>query len=152
MAKTKVVFIGNPISGDDGIGLFLYHELKKEKTLDNYELIEAGTIGIDLVSLIKNGEKVIIVDAICSSEEVGKVGLIDPKKLKPNTNLVSPHDFGVEETLALIKTIHPKTRINIIGISIKEPKAFCDGLSKGLMTKMPRIKEEIIGLILKETK
>lgn len=149
MKKHKIVFIGNPLSGDDGVGPFLYKELKKESAFNEYNLIEAGTIGINLISLIEDSEKVIIIDAVHSKHEVGKVVVIDSKSIKSNKNPVSPHDFGVEQTIALIKNLHPQIDITIIGISIKEPKAFCNELSKELKAKIPEIKKEIKRLILR---
>jgi len=56
----KVVFIGNPLGGDDGIGPFLFKELYSHPKLQKFELLELGVIGFDLISYIEPKDKLIL--------------------------------------------------------------------------------------------
>lgn len=146
----KVVFIGNPLMGDDGIGPYLYKELKEDTRLKDFELMELGVIGLGLVNYIGDNDKLIIVDALCSDGCEGKAVLLSEKDLTADMRLVSQHDFGVEQAAELIRSWKPKLRgISLVGIKIKKAKKFSDRLSPGLMKQIPRLKKEAVRLILK---
>ena len=147
----KVFFMGNPLLGDDGIGPHLYSELKEEKRLGNIELHDAGSAGLNLISLIDDGDRIIIVDAIISKEskeDIGNVMAIDEKDICHEIPAVSAHDIGLGQTIRLIreyaKEIPP---IKIIGITAKHignsPK-----LSREIKKNMEKIKEDVVRKIL----
>jgi hydrogenase maturation protease len=125
MSSVKVVFIGNPLGGDDGIGPYLYTELQNHPVLQTYELMELGVIGLDLLSYVQDGDMLIIVDAVRSTKDVGKVVLLEEEDLSNDVNLISQHDFGVEQTAAIIRAYIPGVqKINIIGIQVKTVTSF----------------------------
>lgn len=151
----KVIFMGNLIAGDDGIGPFLYHQLKDNHKLKDFKLLELGVIGLDIVSYIEENDKLIIVDAVHSEKkgEVGKVLLLEEKDLSKNLSLVSQHDFGVEQTTAILRTHYPKLKkIHLIGINVHKVKAFKDKLSKEIRKKIHEIKEKVIKYIIQIAK
>ncbi|MBN2367873.1 hydrogenase maturation protease, partial [Candidatus Woesearchaeota archaeon] len=144
----KVIFVGNSISGDDGIGPFLYNELKNEQKLSNYQLLELGVIGFDMISYISEEDKLIIVDAVYDEKKTGEVVLLDEKDLSKDISVVSMHDFGVEQTSSMIRSFMPGIRkISVVGICIKRPKVFSTELSSQLKSRIPEIKEKVIKYI-----
>jgi len=179
-ANLKVVFIGNPLGGDDGIGPFLYNELKDHPSLKGYELLELGVIGLDLISYVEENDTLVIVDAFHSKKpkkpsgtskpskeettenikdisdfdmgevDVGDVVLLEEKELTADFNLVSQHDFGVEETVAVLRAYTPGLKkIYVIGIKVSRLNAFTDKLSEELTKKIPEIRDEVIKHILR---
>jgi len=141
----KVIFIGNPLAGDDGIGPCLYNELKEDPRLKDYKLLDLGVIGIDLISYVEDNDKLIIVDAVHSDKDVGKVQLLEEKDLTSDLPIVSQHDFGVEETAGILRVFKPKLRkINLIGINVNSVSAFSNKLSDDLVSNMTAIKESVI--------
>lgn len=149
----KVIFVGNPLGGDDGIGPYLFNELKDNPILKNFELLELGVIGLDMISYVNDYDKLIIVDAVRSGTdskcEIGTVKIYDEKDLTPDFSLVSQHDFGVEQTAAILRFHLPKLKkINVVGISVQNVNAFNDKLSEGLIEKLPNIKEQVIKSII----
>ncbi|MCD4844706.1 MAG: hydrogenase maturation protease [Methanosarcinales archaeon] len=147
---TKVIFVGSILRGDDGIGPFLYNELKDHPELRGFEMLELGVIGFDMISYIEEGDRLIIVDAVHTIKDIGKVVVLKEKDLSQELSLVSQHDFGVEQTAALlrryIKDLQP---ITVIGINVTETASFIDVLSKEIMTMIPGIKTEVVKKIIK---
>jgi hydrogenase maturation protease len=149
----KVVFIGNYVGGDDGIGPFLFEKLKDDKRLADFELMELGVIGFDLISYVGDGDRLIIVDAVRSDGKIGDVVRLKEINLSKDLKLISQHDFGVEETATILRSHYPKIKsIDVVGIKVNQPKAFTVGLSKELIKKLPQIQEEVIKEIIKISK
>jgi len=62
---------------------------------------------------------------------------------------VSQHDFGVEQTAAILRTYMPDLhKINIVGILVSKTQPFSDKLSPELMKKIEHIKKEVVDKIL----
>ena len=147
--STKVVFIGNLLGGDDGIGPFLYNELKDETRLKDFELLELGVIGFDLISYIEENDKLIIVDAVHSETDIGEVVLIHEQDLSKELSLVSQHDFGIEQTAAILRAYSEDLKkIAVVGIKVKQINAFSDKLSDELMNKIQTIRADVVNLII----
>jgi hydrogenase maturation protease len=150
--STKIVFIGNILGGDDGIGPHLYNELKDHDQLKGFKLIEGSVIGLDLLSYIEKNDHLIIIDAINSSDAIGEVFNINKKDLRRQTSLVSQHEIGVGETCRIIRFFDPTVRIDIIGICVKRINAFNNELSEEILRKIPDIKQKVVKSIIELTK
>lgn len=146
----KVVFIGNPFAADDGIGPFLFQELKNHEDLQSFELLELGVIGFDLISYIEDNDTLIIVDAVHSDDDVGKVVLLGESDLTKDLHVVSQHDFGVEQTTAILRNYKPSMKeINFIGIKVSHIQPFSNTLSDELTNNIERIKQDVLHNIKK---
>lgn len=151
--KPKIVFIGNPLGGDDGIGPYLFTKLENNPKFKHVELLELGVVGFDLISYVQDTDTLIIVDAVRSNKDIGKVVILEEKDLTPDLQVVSQHDFGVEQTVAILKSFEPRLKnIHIIGIFVKDISAFNDKLSTEILNKISDIKKEVISKILSLTK
>ncbi|MBN1792447.1 hydrogenase maturation protease [Candidatus Woesearchaeota archaeon] len=149
--SVKVFFVGNPFGGDDGVGPALYSLLKDDSKLKDFELMEAGVIGFDMVSFIEDEDQVIIVDALkCVDEnEVGEVKVLAESELEPEVSVVSEHDFGVEKTAQIMRMYKPRMKsLSIIGVKVKHLQGFSEQLTPRLQSILPRIKEDIRKSIL----
>lgn len=146
----KVFFIGNVLAGDDGIGPFLFTELKDHPKLADFELMEMGVIGFDLISYIEESDHVIIVDAVHSKKDFGSVLILDENDLSKDLSVVSQHDFGVEQTATVLRTYMPNLKtISIVGILVGNAGAVTNKLSPDLIKDISRIKDEVVASILK---
>jgi len=64
--KTIVLGVGNLILGDDGVGIHVVNEIKKQIKNPDITIDEAITGGMNLLDLLLGYEKAIIVDAVKS--------------------------------------------------------------------------------------
>lgn len=150
MSKTKIVFLGNVLGGDDGIGPYLYNELKHHPSLKNYSLFELGVIGFDLISYVEDNDTLIIVDAVVaqSENEIGNVVILKEKDLTPAVSLISQHDFGVEETATILRTYTNIKDMYVIGIKVGSLKSFSNEISPEIKEKLPKIKNKVTRYIM----
>jgi len=148
---TKVLFIGNRIAGDDGIGSRLYDELKDEPKLKDVKIIEAGVMGLDIISYFEETDRLIFVDAIHleNNKNIGDVILFSEDRLPKEVKVLSQHDFGLEQTLSLLRVAMPRLeKTNIIGIVVGDVKVMVRGLSKELEKNLGKIKDDVLNKIM----
>jgi len=140
----KIVFIGNIFGGDDGIGPYMYKELCGHQDLQDFDVMELGVIGFDLLSEVKKDDHLIIIDALRADEKYGEVIKVDDQMLQANFSLVSQHDFGVEQTTAMLKAYNPTMKVDIFGIKVKSLTAFNPNISKEILDKTEEIKISLL--------
>jgi hydrogenase maturation protease len=151
--KTIILGIGNPILGDDGIGVHIVRKLKeKHFHLPDVTIEEAQTGGMNLTDLIRGYEKAILIDAVCiNNVSHGCIKRFDIHDIS-TVHSCNPHDVSLLEAIELSKKIGdtsiPK-EIIIIGINLKEiPKEFSDTLSP----QIARIVPKAIVMVISELK
>jgi hydrogenase maturation protease len=143
----KLFFIGNSLAGDDGIGPYLYEELKNNLDLKKYKMFNLGVLGLDIIEFLEEEDTLILVDATYTKDPdcVGNVILIKESELNINVSLPYCHDFGIEQTAKIIRSYLPYLKpINIIGIKVTKAKAFSDGLSIELKKNISKIKDNVL--------
>ncbi len=102
-AGTVVLGLGNPLMGDDGLGLAVLGRLVEQWDFSPpVELVDGGTWGMNLLPLIEDAEKLILLDAIRTGAAPGTVVELEraaiPRYL---AHKLSPHQVDLKEVLAL---------------------------------------------------
>ena len=88
--KTLVFGIGNLLRSDDGVGLHIIEHLRKENLGDAADLKE-GSTGLDILDAIKGYDRMILVDAIKSAGEPGKIYKLSVEDFQ---NIETLHSFS----------------------------------------------------------
>lgn len=107
MKRVLILGLGNPLLGDEGIGLRVVEELKGLELPDGVTVAEGGTSGLGLVGLMEGYQRVIIVDAADMGHPPGHVVRFTPSEaqLKTAEALLSLHQVGLGEVLALAEAL-----------------------------------------------
>lgn len=146
----KIIGFGNKYRSDDGVGIRVIEELEKLDFFEDIEIIDGGTSGTDLIFLVKDCRKVIIIDAVDTGQNIGDVVNIkvnDIKEfIKRDYKSLSLHDLNLADIFSLLKALKINADISIIGVRPKNID-FGDKLSPEIEEKIP----EIISIIKKET-
>ena len=73
--KIAILGFGNPVREDDGVGIYVIEQLKKQLgEVENIDIHDMGTSAFEVLFQLKGREKIILVDAVINSgEEVGTV-------------------------------------------------------------------------------
>jgi hydrogenase maturation protease len=102
MARVVVLGIGNVLNSDDGLGPFVARTLQAGWDLDgDAEVLDAGTPGMDIISLLHGAEAAIFLDAVRDQGAPGDVKRYDRAEIvKGGTKTsMSPHEPGLREAL-----------------------------------------------------
>ncbi len=103
--KTAVLGVGNILLSDEGIGVRAVEALGERYELPaDVEIIDGGTMGLDLLPFIEHKERLLIVDAVNIGEPPGTIAVIEgddiPKFLAIK---MSVHQIGLPEMLSAAK-------------------------------------------------
>jgi hydrogenase maturation protease len=98
-----VLGLGNPLMGDDGLGLAVLDRLREEWDIpDEVELVDGGTWGMTLLPLIEDAERLVLIDAIRTGAPEGTVVELERDRLpRYLAHKLSPHQIDLKEVLAL---------------------------------------------------
>ncbi len=144
-----VLGIGNPLMGDDGVGIKVVEMLKEMDLPENVAVEEAGLPGWGLASWFENRSEVLIVDAVKMGLTPGSWRRLDPYEFQVivEENALSLHQGDLACGLALSQALDmlpPKLQIYGIEPANLEPGA---GLSPEVCASLEefvtRISEDI---------
>lgn len=135
--------VGNLLQADDGVGVHAVREMMKLGLPDSVEIIDGGTAGIDLSSLIEDRTRVIVIDAVDGGMEPGTLFRFAPEDivLQPE-GMNSLHQIGLLEAVRMAQLVGraPEGAV-IIGVQ----PAIVDwgmSLSEPVRNRLPRIISE----------
>jgi hydrogenase maturation protease len=137
-----VLGIGNILLRDEGVGCHVVHALEGIP-LPDVKIIDGGTCP-DLLQLLEDADKLVIVDAVKGGGTPGQIYRFHLEDItleqKP---FLSLHDVGLVDNLMLMKFWHSVDEAVVIGV---EPKQVDWGLelSADLQGKMPQIIDAIL--------
>lgn len=102
-AGTVVLGLGNPLMGDDGLGLAVLAKLRDEWEMpERVTLVDGGTWGMNLLPVIEDAAEVVLLDAIRTRVPAGTVVELEREQLpRYLAHKLSPHQVDLKEVLAL---------------------------------------------------
>lgn len=99
---TIVVGLGNPLMGDDGVGLAALARLRQLTFEPPVELVDGGTWGMNLLPVIEGAERLLLLDAITSGQAPGSRVVLEREEIpRYFSTKLSPHQVDLREVLAV---------------------------------------------------
>lgn len=136
-----IIGLGNPLKADDGIGVRLIQELKEKNLPSNVSVHDAGTGGMKVLHVLKDFEKVIIVDAVRFGGEAGDFLFFTPDEVRSLNESKSAHDSNIFKVLELSEKLEElPEKLIFMGIEPKNTGRE-DNLSSELEAKVPKFTE-----------
>ncbi len=129
--RVLLVAIGNEFRCDDGVGLVVGCRVR-ELNLSGVEVLSVAGEGGDLLSVWKNCDTVILVDAVRSGSAVGTIHCIDLENrgIPSEFSGTSTHALGIAESVELARVLGTlPRRCLFVGIEVA---------NVGMGTKMSR--------------
>jgi len=102
-SPTIVIGLGNPLMGDDGLGIAALERLRERWDVPaEVELVDGGTWGMNLLPVIESAGRVLLIDAITVGAQPGTEVVI-PRARLPRylATKISPHEVDLRDVLAL---------------------------------------------------
>lgn len=118
--KTVLVLgIGNLVMSDDAVGVMVAQRLQQEyRFADNVEILDGGTLGLDLLPKLENITNLIMIDAVETGLKAGTCVRLCGQELPIALQTkVSPHQMGLKDLLAVSELMgHVPKEMVLIGV------------------------------------
>ncbi|HWA40234.1 MAG TPA: HyaD/HybD family hydrogenase maturation endopeptidase, partial [Gemmatimonadales bacterium] len=146
MPRTLVLGLGNPLMGDDGLGLAALQRLREEYEIPEMVfLVDGGTWGMNLLPLVESAEDLVLVDAINTNAVPGTVIRLERDELpRYFAHKLSPHQIDLREVLALAEWRQTLPR-DLVALGI-QPLAV--ELGEGLSLPVANAMEDLVELVV----
>ncbi len=144
--RILVLGVGNPILSDDSIGLHIASEL--EKKISNADVKTSSLAGLDIIEFAIDYDVVIIIDALYTGGEVGKISRLTSEDFRRQHG-VSSHDTGLIEAIDAGRLLFNRRipeKIILYTIEVENVTTFSENLSPKVEAAIP----EAINLIRNE--
>jgi len=142
-----VLGIGNILLRDEGVGVRVIEQMQKMLLPEEVELVDGGTAGADLLDVLAERQKVIVVDAVQADCDPGTVLRFTADDLvQPDRVGISLHELGLGQALTMTKQLGCAPG-NVVVLGIK-PKDIACGLD--LSPEIASCVPEVIRLVLEE--
>lgn len=146
--KILVLGIGNTIMSDDGVGAKVVQELQREFHFPSgVDVVDGGTLGLDLLPLFEGRSHVIMVDAVETGKRPGSCVRLTGAELPAALEAkLSPHQIGLKDLLGVAQlTGRALPELVLIGV---QPKSIAVGSE--LTAEVNLQMETMKGAVLKE--
>ncbi|HIJ87848.1 MAG TPA: HyaD/HybD family hydrogenase maturation endopeptidase [Desulfuromonadales bacterium] len=114
-----VLGIGNLVMGDDGVGVMVAQILQQRYRFPgNVEIMDGGTLGLDLLPKLENISHLILIDAVETGEKAGTCMRLYGQELPIALETkLSPHQMGLKDLLAVSELMgHSPQEMVLIGV------------------------------------
>ena len=140
-----VLGVGNPLMGDDGLGIAVVALLRSRYSeRPELQIVDGGTWGMNLLHIIENARRLMIVDAIDHGEPPGSRIELEREELPRYFSInLSPHQLDLREVLGLAElrgTLPEETFA--VGVQPERVELSLD-LSPVVATKLPGLLADI---------
>ena len=117
--KITVLGVGNILLQDEGVGVRVIEEMTRRYSFpENVEVLDGGTLGMELMRFLLGTDKLIIVDAIDGNLSPGEIYQFEKDAVKIYfREKVSVHDLGIQDVLASLDVLEkPLKELVVFGV------------------------------------
>lgn len=136
-----ILGLGNILLKDEGVGVRVAEKIKEMPLPPDVEVMDGGTMGLDLQYYIEGRKKVIVIDAVRAGDTPGTMYRFTDKEIADKKGLLrSAHGFDFTDALRFAEFFQNKPdEVIFIGI---EPESLDEG-----MELTPTIEKRVPALI-----
>jgi hydrogenase maturation protease len=103
--RTLVLALGNLVMTDDSAGLVALGRFKEKYAMpEGVDLLDGGTLGLDLLCYMEGYKRILIVDCVMRSKNPGEVVIVEAEEIETVfANCLSPHQMGLKDLIAVLR-------------------------------------------------
>ena len=119
MEQITVLGVGNILMQDEGFGVRVVEQLlSKYDFPENVQVLDGGTLGMELLRFLMGTDKLILVDAVSGGLPPGSLYQFNHAEVKTYfQEKVSMHELGIQDVLAVMEVLEkPAKEIRIFGV------------------------------------
>jgi hydrogenase maturation protease len=149
--KTLVIGLGNPIVGDDAVGLRVAQLLRDRLAgHPNVEVAEDYWGGLRLMERLVGYDRAVVIDAIQTGAPPGTIHRLHPGDI-PTQRSASAHDVNLPTALELGRRagqhLPDDASIVLIGVEVKDILDFGETLTPQVEAALPRAVEAVLAAL-----
>ena len=117
--RVLVLGIGNLVMSDDGVGVKVVQQLQREYCFgENVEIMDGGTLGLDLLPMLEGIDHLIVVDAVETGRKPGTCVRLAGEELPLALETkVSAHQMGLKDLLSVARLLgHSPGEMVLVGV------------------------------------
>lgn len=144
--QVLVLGIGNSLMSDDGFGVFVVQQLQRDyRFSDRVEVLDGGTLGLDLLPRLEGVDRLLILDAINMDASPGEVFRLEGEDVpRAFASKLSVHQMGVQDLLAVAELQgHCPSELVVWGVQ-PESIEMRIGLSDAVAPALPRVVQAVV--------
>ena len=144
--EVTILGIGNVILRDEGFGVRVAEYLDKHYEFpDTVQIVDGGTLGIELTQYVTGTEKLLVIDSINGGAEPGTTFRFHNDDVMEHfQDKLSAHEVGIQDVLGLLTvTGHKIPDVVVIGAQPYDVEAGVE-LSDGMMNLLPQMVEQAL--------
>ena len=142
-----VLGLGNLLMGDEGVGVKSIEYMQEFPFPANVRLLDGGTGGFHLLSLFKEYDRFIIIDATLGQETIGEIHVLKPKFASDFPRSLTSHDIGLRDLMQSAELIGDLPEIYLVTINISEFNKVRIGLSETLAALLPEVHRTVTEIL-----
>ncbi len=145
--RVLVIGLGSPIMTDDSVGLRVVERLTA-MNLPNVLTIDEAVGGLDIIPLVLDHRKVIIVDAIQTRKDPpGSICVMDPDDFENTIFPGSAHEMNLPSAMALGRAMEPGRMPDVVRYVAIEAKDMAT-VSEDLTPEVQAAVEQAVATVL----
>jgi hydrogenase maturation protease len=156
LKRTLILGLGNPILGDDGVGIHVVRALPAQTLPLGVVSVEASVGGLRLLEIISGYQEIVLVDAIQTADgQPGDIYHLHPHDLRTSLHSGSAHDLSLSGALQLGRKlgmdIPEDSAIKIIAIQVEDVRTLEEKCTPMVEAAIPRAVEAVLAVLQKES-
>lgn len=153
MKRLLVLFLGNILRGDDGVGIELLKRISKRDIPPNVVLEEGSTGGMILLGMLDEYESALIVDAVDTGDKNKDFLIFYPSDiLESEQDNISLHSVSIKDIIRFNEAMGVRVpEITIFGVQIDDIGEHI-GLSSKILNSIDEIEENLYREIIRISK
>jgi len=146
-AAVTVLGVGNPIMGDDGIGLELLSSVKAACPDPRVEYVDGGTGGMELIEVVQDARRLLVLDAVAGQTPGAVVEVVGDHINRLMSTKLSPHQLGMRDVFSATRLLGREPEaVKVVGI-VPESVELRVGLSAVTRAALPKASRRAVEII-----
>jgi len=142
-----VLGVGNPIMGDDGIGLELLSLVRAARPSPRIEYVDGGTSGMELIPVVQDARRLLVLDAVAGLVPGAVVEVVGDQIKRLMSTKVSPHQLGLRDVFTAVRLLgREPEHIHVVGI-VPQSVELQVGLSSVVQAALPEASRRAVEVI-----
>lgn len=137
--RILVMGVGNPLMRDEGVGPRAVELLMAGYDFpSNVEVVDAGTMGLTILDLLRDVDRLIVIDAVKGTgHPAGTVLLLSPEDIAGNQVMHSLHDMRLSDVLENAALLDRAPEAVVVGVQIESIEEWVLELSEPVEAALP---------------